>query len=236
MTETPQLSLPLVQPAQAQKHVTVNEALTRLDALTALTLESRSLATPPGSAPEGTVWAVPQGATGAWQGHGGALALRSNGGWAFLSPRVGWRGWIVDEAALATWDGQGWLSGLMTMSPHGATARFVTLEIDVPVTSGSISIVQPFVPAEGLFLALSVVTAETITGTLDHWSLGRFGAPTSFFASIGLAAGSSAVHVPTSLTSTASLQSLLISAVGGTFAGGKVRIAAHVMLFAPPSP
>ena len=32
MARTAQLDLPLVMPAQAQKHVTVNEALARLDA------------------------------------------------------------------------------------------------------------------------------------------------------------------------------------------------------------
>ena len=32
MAKTAQLDLPLVMPAQAQKHVTVNEALARLDA------------------------------------------------------------------------------------------------------------------------------------------------------------------------------------------------------------
>jgi len=34
MDETARIGLPLVQAAQAQKHVTVNEAFARLDALT----------------------------------------------------------------------------------------------------------------------------------------------------------------------------------------------------------
>ncbi len=236
MTDTPQLGLPLVQPAQSQKHVTVNEALTRLDALTALTLESRSLAAPPANAPEGAVWAVPQGATGPWQGQDGALALRSNGGWAFLSPRIGWRGWIGDEAAAATWDGQSWLTGLVATSQHGASTRFETLEIDVPVTSGSIVFVPNFVPNGVLACAVTGVTAEAITGTLSHWTLGRFGNTDSIFSSVGVAVGASAVHIPSPVILSASLQNLLVSAVGGTFAGGKVRIAVHVMRFTAPSP
>ena len=47
MTDTPRMSLPLLAPAQAQKHVTVNEALARIDALTHLTLASVSLTVPP---------------------------------------------------------------------------------------------------------------------------------------------------------------------------------------------
>ena len=53
MTDTAQLGLPLVQPAQAQKHVTVNEALARLDGLVLLTLQSQSVATPPAVVSDG---------------------------------------------------------------------------------------------------------------------------------------------------------------------------------------
>ena len=54
MTSTTLLGLPLVQAAQAQKHVTVNEALARLDGLVLLTLQSQSVATPPFVATEGS--------------------------------------------------------------------------------------------------------------------------------------------------------------------------------------
>ena len=47
MTNTPRLALPAIEAAQAQKHVTHNEALTLLDALTQLAVESRTLTTLP---------------------------------------------------------------------------------------------------------------------------------------------------------------------------------------------
>jgi hypothetical protein len=53
MSETANLRLPLVQAAQAQKHVTVNEALLRLDAMSRLLLQSRALAVPSLSPPGG---------------------------------------------------------------------------------------------------------------------------------------------------------------------------------------
>jgi hypothetical protein len=69
MTETANLALPLVQPAQAQKHVTVNEALARLDGLTQLTSfrsarpcrrsarpRARPMACPPGAVSLGGPW------------------------------------------------------------------------------------------------------------------------------------------------------------------------------------
>jgi hypothetical protein len=52
MTATPRLSLPLLAAGQAQKHVTHNDALTRLDGLIHLAVASRSETTPPGSPTE----------------------------------------------------------------------------------------------------------------------------------------------------------------------------------------
>lgn len=236
MTDTPQLGLPLLQPAQSQKHVTVNEALTRLDALTALTLESCSLATPPATAPEGVVWAVPQGATGAWQGRDGALALSSNGGWAFLTPRIGWRGWIVDEAAAATWDGHGWRAGIVTQSPHSAFGQFVTHEIDVPTPSGSLAMIPSFLPTEGVVFGLSATVVETITGSLSNWSLGRFGNPGQYLPSVGLTVGASGSLLPVGGLTVASLSGFLVSATNGTFSGGRVRLAVHLFRISPSKP
>ena len=49
MTDTPRLALPVIEAAQAQKHVTHNDALTLLDCFTQLAVESRTLTAPPGS-------------------------------------------------------------------------------------------------------------------------------------------------------------------------------------------
>jgi len=59
------LSLPFIQPSQAQKHVTHNEALRLLDAVVQLTLQSLSQQTPPSLAIDGQVYALPAGANGA---------------------------------------------------------------------------------------------------------------------------------------------------------------------------
>ena len=57
MSRTAQLALPLVLPAQAQKHVTVNEALARLDAAAQLRVVSFAETTPPPSAVDGAGYA-----------------------------------------------------------------------------------------------------------------------------------------------------------------------------------
>jgi len=56
--ETPRTGLPLLAAAQAQKHVTHNEALLALDALSGLTLLDRDLATPPSVPADGDTYLV----------------------------------------------------------------------------------------------------------------------------------------------------------------------------------
>ena len=58
MATTPSLGLPLVEGGQAQKHVTVNEAFTRLDALAQLSVISRTISAPPVGPAEGDQYIV----------------------------------------------------------------------------------------------------------------------------------------------------------------------------------
>lgn len=90
MADTPNLVLPYLAANQSQKHVTVNEALRRLDALVQVTVQSAALATPPGSPAEGQRWIIPAAPTGAWAGHAGQIAAWQDGAWAFHAPLDGW--------------------------------------------------------------------------------------------------------------------------------------------------
>ncbi len=108
MSETPMLGLPLLAAAQAQKHVTHNEALLLLDGLVQLSVRSRQLVAPPADAVAGDQFIVAAAATGDWQGQGGKLANRDEAGWRFFTPRRGWRLWVVDEDALLVFDGAVW--------------------------------------------------------------------------------------------------------------------------------
>ena len=63
--------LPYLAAAQAQKHVTHNEALRRLDAVVQLAVLDATLAAPPASPDEGDRYIVAASATGAWAGQDG---------------------------------------------------------------------------------------------------------------------------------------------------------------------
>lgn len=96
-SETARLQMALLQPAQAQKHVTVNESLMRLDGMVNLVLQSVSTQTPPATVLDGQCWGVPAAPTGAWVGQTGRIAVGSNGGWVFLPPSRGMRAFVADR-------------------------------------------------------------------------------------------------------------------------------------------
>ena len=71
---SPRLNLPFIQPSQAQKHVTHNEALRHLDLVVQLSLIATDAVTPPATPAQGDIHALGAAPTGDWAGQGGKLA------------------------------------------------------------------------------------------------------------------------------------------------------------------
>jgi hypothetical protein len=110
MSESTRLHLPFLAAAQAQKHVTVNESLLRLDALVQLSARSASLAAQPAAPADGDIYLLPAGKSGAdWDAMAdGALAYYRDGVWEELAPRPGWRCHVEDADALFARGPLGW--------------------------------------------------------------------------------------------------------------------------------
>jgi hypothetical protein len=108
MANSTHLSLPFIEAAQAQKHVTHNAALSRLDTVVMLSVLDRDLDTPPGAPAEGARYLVAASALGAWSGQDGRIAAWQDGAWSFHTPREGWLCWIADEDILVVFNGAGW--------------------------------------------------------------------------------------------------------------------------------
>jgi len=102
------IDLPYLMPAQAQKHVTHNEALLRLDAVTQLCVEGFGAQTPPPEPAEGETHALGGTPVGAWAGEGGRLAYWDGTVWLFLAPGEGWRAWGRSEGELRVWHDGAW--------------------------------------------------------------------------------------------------------------------------------
>ncbi|MEZ5841439.1 MAG: DUF2793 domain-containing protein [Hyphomicrobiales bacterium] len=107
-TATARLGLPLIQPAEAQKHISHNEAIVALDTAAQLSVLARGLAEPPAEPEVGNAWIVAGGGTGDWAGNDGKVAVLEETGWRFHAARAGWRAWVSDEARLVVFDGAVW--------------------------------------------------------------------------------------------------------------------------------
>ena len=227
MSETAKLALPLVQAAQAQKHVTVNESLLRLDALTQLSIETKGLTTPPALPSEGEAHAVGAGAVDAWSGQDGNLAVFANGGWVFVAPQVGWRGWLVSEASVVGFDGSDWIAGLGSVTTNGAGFVHRSVETDHAVASGSTSTVSGFLPANAIVYGITGRVINAIGGAAS-FEIGISGSADRYGSGIGTASGSWVRGLTgTPLTYYADTD-LVLTAGGGPFDGtGSVRLAVH---------
>ncbi len=119
MEQSPRLSLTYVMPAQAQKHVTVNETFRRLDALTQLAVLSRTINDEPAEPAEGDAYILPEDANGAdWQHFTpNNVAVFQDGAWTEISSVAGLRAWIIDEGGLAAHNGTAWTN----VMSNGAT-------------------------------------------------------------------------------------------------------------------
>lgn len=109
MATTTNLGITLLEAAQAQKEVTINQALMSLDALSGRHVEDKDLAAPPSSPVAGLLYIVANGATGAWSGKSQKLAYYHQT-WRFIAPYAGLRLWVRDEAQYYEFDGTGWVS------------------------------------------------------------------------------------------------------------------------------
>ena len=106
--QTSRLGLPFLVASQAQKEITHNQAMSLLDALAHVNVRDRDLAAAPASPAEGDVYLVAAGASGAWAGQSGNLAMFQAGAWTFVVPPVGMAMWVADEAKLFLRDAGTW--------------------------------------------------------------------------------------------------------------------------------
>ncbi|WP_333590983.1 DUF2793 domain-containing protein [Brevundimonas sp.] len=104
------LGLPYLAAGQMQKHVTLNEALTRLDALTQTAVISRGQAAQPGGPDDGDLYILPVGATGAaWTGQSAGTLMRFEaGGWSVVPTPDGLIVVVLDEPAVVMRLDGGW--------------------------------------------------------------------------------------------------------------------------------
>lgn len=238
---TPRLGLPYVAAAQAQKHIPINESLARLDGLVQLAAESRSISAQPVNPASGGVWILPAGATGAaWVGQPtGTLMRFEAGAWEALAPAEGVLAWLKDENQMVAFDGAAWTplsatfrSTTVATSPGLANTRLEILEQEVTVLGASTA-TSIVIPNRAIVLAVSTRTTVAVTGAASY-NCGVSGDASKFGGTLGVAKNSSNIGVvgPTAYYADTPV---VLSAVGGNFVGGKVRVAIHLLRFDAPA-
>ena len=106
------LALPYLAAGQMQKHVTLNEALTRLDSIVQTVVVSRTTTAQPGAPADGALWILPSGATGAdWSTRPeGALMRAEGGGWTIVPAGDGLIALVADADEMVVRQGGSWVA------------------------------------------------------------------------------------------------------------------------------
>jgi hypothetical protein len=174
MVQTTRLQLPLIAAAQAQKHVTHNEAVMRLDALVQMNAKSYTVSAQPGSPADGDLYLLPAGKTGTdWGGAANhAVAHYYDGIWHFYAPVAGWLSFIGDTARLVTYNGTSWGD---LVSPGAAAAADGTASAPGFAFASDTNTGLYRIGADQLGIATGGTLRKTISTTAETGTLPRLG-------------------------------------------------------------
>jgi len=104
--QSPNLSLPYLAPAQAQKHVTHNEALRMIDALVQLSVINITQGVLIGPTPSGI-----------FTDYAHHIAAFQDGAWAYFIPQTGWRAFDQNQNTVLVYDGSVWSASDLCLNP-----------------------------------------------------------------------------------------------------------------------
>ncbi|MEQ1510535.1 MAG: DUF2793 domain-containing protein [Sphingopyxis sp.] len=130
---TDRLNLPLLAAGQAQKELTHNEAITKIDALLFPRAELAGLNTPPTTPLPGQCWLLGATPTADWAGMAFHLALWTSAGWRFSVLPLGSRVAVGANQTLWTLNASGWQVAAAITSPTAGTT--IDVECRAAVTA-----------------------------------------------------------------------------------------------------
>lgn len=205
---TPNLALPYIMAAQAQKHVTHNDAVRALDALVQMSVLDRDLAAPPSSPEQGDRYIVGPSPSGPWAGQALSIAAWQDGAWAFYMPREGWLTWVADENVLLVFDGSGWsAAALASVNPVAAVGVNATADTTNRLTVSSPASLFNHAGAGHQQKINKAAAAQTASVLFQNAFSGR--------AELGLT-GDDDLHLKVSANGSTWHEGLVVSALTGT--------------------
>ena len=113
MANTPKLTIPYMTASQAQKEVTHNEGMNRIDTMCQLRVQAIQF-TPPGSPVNGQAWIIGGGtATGVWATRETQIAAWYDG-WLFFPAQTGMLAFNAGDSNYYSFNGTGWVISLIS--------------------------------------------------------------------------------------------------------------------------
>ncbi len=132
-------------------------------------------------------------------------------------------------------DGTGWVPDAMTVSPGGAGMSWKVLEFDHVVTPGSTNSTAVVIPGQAQVVGVTGRVVAALSGpALAAWRIGVSGSDNRYGSGLGIGLNSYLVGMSGAPVTYYAPTPLLLSAEGGTFGSGTVRLALHLVQLAPP--
>ena len=254
MSNTPNLGLAYVMAAQAQKHVVVNEALRKLDALVHLSVASRTTTIPPTSPTNGVRYIIPASATGAWAGKTNQLAAWQDTAWQFFTPQKGWIAWVEADSQQVVYSGTAWgpivTSSSSPSAPprqastsaanrliaaNGASLTLGVVESQVYLRNLTSSVLgSRGIPAGSVLFGISALVVQAVVGPTS-WKLGIASNATRFASGMALTAGTKKLCLPSSPLVFERSESIVVTATGGRFSAGYITLGLHLIYLTTPT-
>lgn len=231
MSSTGRLGLPYIVTGQAQKEVTHNAGLNRLDAFVTPVV-SEITNTPPVSPTVGDVVIVGTSGTGDFSGKDNQIAQYLTGGWVFYTP-FKWMDAVVESLdSRMTYDGSGWVAFGLIMKDTGEYLRVESWQEDVDVSTDSETSTD--IPDRASVLAVNTRVITAITGTVTTFGVGVSGDTSRYGNGIGKAADSTNIGMSYHPVTYYSDTPVLLTPDSGAFSTGVVRI--NVQYIKPHGP
>jgi hypothetical protein len=220
MSQTGRLGLPYIVTSQAQKEVTHNDSLNRLDAFVTPVVADLT-DTPPGSPTEGDLIIVGTSPTGVFVGQDNNIAQYLTGGWVFYTP-FKWMDAVVESLdTRMAYDGSTWIPFGLIMKDTGEYLRVGHQQEDVTVSSGAFVDTTITIPNRSILLTVNVRVMTAVTGA-SSFDVGISGETSKFGGSIGIGQDSTNIGIigPTAFYSDTAVR---LTANGANFTGGVIR-------------
>jgi hypothetical protein len=176
------LGLPYIVTSQAQKEVTHNDGLNRLDAFVTPILADIADA-PPGSPAVGDIYIVGTSPSDDFTSHENELAQYLTGGWAFYTP-FKWMDAVVESLdSRMAYDGATWVPFGLIMKDTGEYLRVQSWQEDVDLSVGTSTTTN--IPDRSSVIAVNTRVITAVTGSVTSFGVGVSGDKSRYGNGIG---------------------------------------------------